>query len=276
MGKKSENAGGWSYVNTYRADSHCLYLVIALVLTACIPINRQNETATAVPVSPESALVVEDPSEDLDNETGTAVATPAVTPAPTGTEMSEEETAVALITAKLREIEGYDESVTIEVRKESISVPLPDLTFYAAWAMLPDAPAVHCALSGETAWCDNTEALENIVRIYDLGANPEQLGHEEWLALVSFFTYTPPLDSPENLERIAAHIPENEREKIKPPQINLPESGGIEISYYYEFYSYESYPSGPLGLGKLDFKATGDNTVTFQHRDVWLGPEEED
>ncbi len=148
-------------------------------------------------------------------------------------------------------------------------ISLPGLKMYSATPMVVDIPDDRCAIYGEEIWCFQ-EALQNIIKQFSLGSNPGQLSNDEWLGLIAFFTYTIPINGPEDLENIPSSLLDNERIMITEPQISRSEIGGIEISFYFEVIDYMGH--GDLSLNILDAVVTEDNLIFIEHREVWVSP----
>jgi hypothetical protein len=232
--------------NTSAKPFYLSFLVVLFMFVSCTA-NNSNDEASAALVTPSPDVATESPS-----------------PAPTSVEISDEDIVMSLVEAKVRQITGYDESVTIEV-EPTLGWLLPGLTLYVATPLVVDELDYRCAVYGEEVWCSE-EALPNIVRQFDLGSNPEQLSDQRWLALVAFFTTTP-LDGPDDLRGVMdRNIPDNERAKISPPVINRLKPAGIEITFYFEGGDLDLFF---LSLNVMDVTVTDDNEVTIQHREVW-------
>lgn len=248
-------------------------LVLALVLAACTATTLPEETPLAASTAtPEVSLTRTEESPEVNASPSPEATVEPATPVPTEVEMSAEEIAVPLVAAEVREIGRYDESVEVEVDQEPPVVSLPGLTFYSATAMVVDTLGERCVVFEEEAWCFK-DALQNIVSQYSLGANPDQLSDDEWLDLLVFFTTTP-LTSPEDLGRDAEAMPENEQEKISPPVINRPESGGIDISFHFKVVDMMGY--GYLALHRMEFSVTPENVMTLENQEIWNNDEVEE
>lgn len=233
----------------------------------------------AYPESHADFLFTELQKTSLDEPSETAAATTAdgspqpATPSPKiEREDAVEDLSMSLVQADLQEREEYGGPFTIKIRREPSVVSLPGLSLYVATPQVPDAEDIHCAVYGEAVWYSE-EALHNIVMQFSLGANPAQLSDETWLAMVAFFTYTEPLEGPDDLKLIDSYIPESELAKIESPSVNRLEAGGIELAFYYETVSYMLYPEGPMALWAVKLMVTNDNQITLQHRAEWLNPE---
>jgi len=245
-------------------------LVLALVLAACTATTLPEETPLAASTAtPEVSLAgTEETPESSASPSPEATAEPAP-PLPTAVEISAEDIAVSLVAAEVREIGRYDESVEVEVDQEPPVVSLPGLAFYSATPMVVDSLGERCVVFEEEAWCFK-DALQSIISQYSLGANPDQLSDDEWLDLITFFT-TAPLTSPDDLGRDKDAMPESEREKINPPVINRPESGGIDISFHFKVVDMMGY--GYLALHSMEFSVTPDNVMTLENHEIWNNDE---
>ena len=242
-----------------------LFLLSLAIFTlmACRPGSSPEAIETAViPSRANPPTPVESPVI----ETGTAVATSVNATLPTRTKVSVQ--SADLLIEHVRESGGYDDSVEIEIQIEMEIPSLPGLTLYAVTPMLVDMSADRCAVLEQMVWC-HSEGLANLIQHYELGANPDQLSDEEWLTLLSFFYGTTPLQSAEDLVRTAGHMPEEEMAKISPP-----ESGGVSVSYFFEYVDPETYAESLRALARAEFKASDQNTIDFQYEDIWLSLEE--
>ena len=231
-------------------------LIFMLVLAACTTEKSIDESSDTVTLP----STVNSPTPNLIIQTTTSF--------PSRVDNSSEEVAISLVQAKVRETGGYSESETIEVYPETSVVTLPGLSLYVARVMIPDMPDDRCAVYGEEFWCFE-EALRNTINQFGLGSDPGQLNDDEWLALISFFTYTTPLAGPDDLEMIDTYIPVIERAEISAPILNRLESGGIKISFYFESASYMDGPSGPMALNILDMTVTDKNETHFAYHEIW-------
>ena len=221
-------------LNKHKAGSHFSLLVLALLFVACTANNVTDESSDSVtPSMPEVAV---------------------------------EPAAILLVTAKVRQIGGYDESIRIEVEQEPLEVPLPGLSFYAATPMVVDSLDDRCAVYGEEAWCFQ-EALQNIISQFSLGTNPEQLNNDEWLTLLVFLTNTTPLTGPDALSADAQSMPDSERAQISEPIVRQLESGGIEVYFYYEAGDIMGF--GDASLNILNVTVSEDNVMQLEHREIW-------
>ena len=243
-------------VNLPRRIKFLSLLIFLLVLAACTTeksIDESSDTVTlpATVISPTPKVSIQ-----------------TATPFPSKVDDSSEEVAILLVQAKVRETGGYSESETIEVYPEPSVVTLPGLSLYVARVMIPDIPDDRCAVYDEEVWCFE-EALRNIINQFGLGSDPGQLNDDEWLALISFFTYTTPLAGPDDLELIDTYISVTERAEISAPILNRLESGGIKISFYFESVSYMDGPSGPMALNILDMTVTDKNETHFTYHETW-------
>lgn len=247
-------------------------LVLALVLAACTATTLPEETPLAASTAtPEVSLTRTEESPEINASPSPEATAEPATPLPTEVEISAEDIAVSLVAAEVREIDRYDESVEIEVDQEPPAVSLPGLSFYSATPMVVDSPGKRCVVFEGEAWCFK-DALQNIVSQYSLGTNPDQLSDNEWLDLITFFTTTP-LTSPEDLGRDAEVMPESEQEKISPPVISRPESGGIVISFHFKVVDMMGY--GYLALHSMEFSVTPDNVMTLENHELWNNDEVE-
>lgn len=238
------------------------FLVVVLALISCARESSSDESpSTTAASSPDASAESTEPT--------------ATSPTLREGKGDGEDVAQSLVEAHVRERGGYDESVTIELEQEPAVVFLPGLSLHEATPLVPDMLGSHCAAYGEEVWCSE-EALQNIVREFSLGSNPDQLSDKEWLALVAFFTYTAPLEGPDDLELIDPYIPDGIRATISSPMIDRPASGGLEITFYQEEVAYDAYPAGPMALSRVDVVVADDNTMTVQDRDVWVGTADTD
>lgn len=240
-------------------------LALAFLFVSCAPQRAAHESPATTPSPSADATTEPQPAETTEPEVDAASAQAGAT--------SAQADAASLVEAWIRERNRYDESVRIEVEEETSVDTLPGLSLYRATPLIPDMLSSRCAVYDETVWC-SAEALENIVSRLALGSEPGQLGDEEWLALVAFFTGADPLAGPHDLNRLDDYIPDDERAKISAPVIERLEPGGIEIAFYHEVVDIAAFPAGPLVLMKKEVAITNDNEVTIEDREIWVGAEE--
>ncbi len=221
------------------------FVILALMFAACTPTIDPDESSANI-TSPTPEVVIE--------------------PAPTNEETRDEDIFISLVEAQVREIEGYDESVEIEVNEETSLVSLPGLRLFAATPMVVDSLDIRCAAHGQQIWCSQG-ALENIVRQFSLGAHPEQLSDDEWLKLVSYFTYTAPLANVDELGSKAQFIPISDQEKISEPLITRHQSGGLAITFY--FVGEDIMGFGDVSLNVLEVLITEDDTFLLENLEIW-------
>lgn len=245
-----------------RTRSFLWFLALLFLLASCGP-----QSSPEVGAQEESPATITAASPVASPEGPSPVATEGESPA--------QVTASSLVEARVRERGGYDQTVEIELREQTSVVTLPGLSLYVATPLVPDEGSAHCAVYGEEAWCSE-EALPNIVRRFALGSDPEQLGDDEWLALVAFFSRTEPLAGANDLELIDSTIPDEDRARIEAPVVDRLESGETAITYFYETVSYDAYPDGPMALRRMDVVIRQDNTMTLEYTDVWSSPGPED
>lgn len=237
-------------ISKFRGSPYLLFLVIALLFVACAANDGLGESivTTTPTVTPEVTME-------------------QATPVPTKVENSDEVNVIPLVEDKVRERGRYSESVSVEVEEETSIVSLPGVSFYVATPMVVDSLDDHCVVLGEEVWCSQ-EALQKIIEKFSLGTDPEQLSDDEWLALITFFTYTTPLNNPDDLGSDAAKlIPDSEQEKISEPSIRRLESGGIEISFYFTVGDIMGF--GDMALNILEFSVAEENVMRLEHHEIW-------
>ncbi len=156
-------------------------------------------------------------------------------------------------TLKRRGAEWSD--AQIEIKTDDVPcLPLPGLSLFRAWPMVPDALAESCFTFDGNAWCNDEEsALDRVVTAFDLAKQPRKLSGAEWIGLVTFVHASRVLKSPDDAKRTVSSAPEAVASKVAPPSATI-EDGRVVVRFFTAIIANDV---GPVGISECEVAIAG-------------------
>lgn len=157
---------------------------------------------------------------------------------------------VDLLRSTLQKKGGAWSSAKIEIKTDDLPrLPLPGLSLFRAWPMVPDALAESCFTLEGKAWCNEDDsALDRVVTAFDLAKQPRKLSPAEWVALVTFVHASHVLATPEDAKRTVSSAPESAVAKVTGPSAKV-EDSGVVVRFFTAIIANDV---GPVGIRECE------------------------